>query len=364
MEDFVDNVSKNVLCPTNKNSHTIAERKLYLDLLRIIAICAVVMIHVSASYVVNPNNLLSFTIGNICDSFSRIGVPLFLMISGSLVLDENKEFNCRKRIFSILIPWCVWSFLYAFRFTIVIPISQGKSFNVVSFFIYFITGHYHLWYMWAIIGLYLISPILRKFVKKENKQIVAYFIVLSLIFQFSKPIITLLFETVIRSGNLEYAHTYISKNLNLDFFGGLTTYFLAGWFLSNINLKKSTEIFLYVIGLCSLICIIVVTQIFPNKYSLTYSNTGLFVLFYSIAIFLLVKNLCSNKRSENRFIIGCSNLSFGVYLIHVFILTMVEQILPVNSLFIPLIFLATLTISYIIIYAISKIPIAKKTVRG
>ena len=77
--------------------HKQNQRKLYLDLLRIIAISAVVMIHVSASYVTNANSLLDFTVGNIFDSVSRLGVPLFLMISGALILDENKEFNCKKK---------------------------------------------------------------------------------------------------------------------------------------------------------------------------------------------------------------------------------------------------------------------------
>ncbi len=364
MESFVGNIPQKVSDRIIKDRPVMMERKFYLDLLRVIAISAVVMIHVSADYVVNPDNLIAFTIGNIFDSLSRLGVPLFLMISGALILDENKEFNCKKKIFSLLIPWFTWSFLYALCFKVVLPILKGESFSFLGFIANFIKGHFHLWYMWAIIGLYLITPILRKFVKIENKQIVAYFIVLSLLFQFTKPIITLLFEEVSFISKVEGTYTYIFENLNLDFLGGLTTYFLTGWFLSNINLKKLTVTILYIMGTVGLMCIIIFTQILPHQYTLTYSNSGLFVFFYSVAIFLLVKKMCSQCKSSNRVIIGLSNLSFGVYLIHMFVHTIVAYVLPNNPLFIPVIFLATIAISAMICYVISKIPIAKKSIRA
>lgn len=364
MDGFAGNISQGVSDQIIKDKPVIMERKFYLDLLRVIAISAVVMIHVSADYVINPDNLIAFTIGNIFDSLSRLGVPLFLMISGALILDENKEFNCKKKILSLLIPWFTWSFFYALGFKVVLPILRRESFSFLGFIAAFLKGHFHLWYMWAIIGLYLITPILRKFVKKENKKIVAYFIVLSLLFQFTKPIITLLFEEIGFISKLEGTYTYIFENLNLDFLGGLTTYFLTGWFLSNINLKKLTVTILYIMGSLGLMCIIIFTQILPHQYILTYSNLGLFVFFYSVAIFLFVKNMCPKSKSSTRAVNGLSNLSFGVYLIHMFVHTIVAYVLPKNPLFIPVIFLVTITISVMISYVISKIPVAKKTIRA
>jgi len=233
MENFSINISQKGSYQIIENNHIINERKFYLDLLRILAISAVVMIHVSADYVVNSNTLIAFTVGNILDSISRLGVPLFLMISGTLALDENKDFNCRKKIFSLLIPWFSWSFFYAFAYNVVLPILKREQFSFLGFINAFIKGHYHLWYMWAIIGLYLITPILRQFVKKGNEPIVVYFIALSTLFQFTKPILTLLFEEIAFISKAEGTYTYILGNLNMDFLGGLTTYFVVGWFLAN-----------------------------------------------------------------------------------------------------------------------------------
>ena len=75
----------------------LAHRELEFDILRILAILAVIMIHVSASYIINyqPNSI-QFTLANILDSISRIGVPFFVLISGTFMLDENRELTINK----------------------------------------------------------------------------------------------------------------------------------------------------------------------------------------------------------------------------------------------------------------------------
>ena len=364
MEVLATNISQNVSDPTSHDKPAGMERKFYLDLLKVIAISAVVMIHACAEYVDHPSNFMDFTIGNICDSISRLGVPLFLMISGALILDENRKYNCKKRIRSVLLPWLTWSFLYALSFQVIWPLLKDEAVSLSGFVAGLVKGHFHLWYMWAITGMYLITPILRTFVKKENKHIVAYFILLSLVFQFTRPIIALLFEEISFASELEGAYAYIFESLNVDFFGGLTTYFLAGWYLANIDLKKSTVTVLYILGASSVTCIIAVTQMLPDHYALLYSYEGVFVFLYSVAVFLLVKRLCVNCKSSNRFVIGLSNLSFGVYLIHMFAQMLVEYVLPKHPLWIPVIFLATMSISVVASYVISKIPVVKKIIRA
>ena len=68
----------------------------YLDVLRVIACLAVVMIHSSAGFVVKNIGSVNFWIGNLFDSLSRIGVPIFIMIPGALMLDENYDFSFDK----------------------------------------------------------------------------------------------------------------------------------------------------------------------------------------------------------------------------------------------------------------------------
>lgn len=74
------------------------ERIFYLDVIRTVACFAIVMIHSSARYVIMDVGTVDFWIGDVLDSFSRVGVPLFVMISGALLLDNNYECTSNKII--------------------------------------------------------------------------------------------------------------------------------------------------------------------------------------------------------------------------------------------------------------------------
>ncbi len=94
------------------------KRENNLDFLRVLACILVISIHVSAFFVTKfveePN--LKFTIGNFYDSFSRIAVPIFVLLSGRFALSDEKNINIKfyykKIFFKIIIPTLIWSFLY------------------------------------------------------------------------------------------------------------------------------------------------------------------------------------------------------------------------------------------------------------
>ena len=146
----------------NECNKKINARDFEFDCLRIIAILAVIMIHCSAPYVIDfPRDSFNFVIGNIFDSVARIGVPFFVIISGYFMLNENKELSILKiksKILKLFMILGFWSLFYAL-------VYHFKNF--LNAFIY---GHYHLWFLYMLIGLYLITPILRLFVKKEKPQ--------------------------------------------------------------------------------------------------------------------------------------------------------------------------------------------------
>lgn len=73
-------------------------RIVHMDVVRVIACFAVIMIHSSAPYVIENFGSLNFWIGNIFDGLARIGVPLFVMVSGALMLDEKYNFSKQKLI--------------------------------------------------------------------------------------------------------------------------------------------------------------------------------------------------------------------------------------------------------------------------
>lgn len=96
---------------------TKSNRIVYMDVLRVIACFSVIMIHSSARYVVKDIGSFNFWVGNIFDGLARIGVPLFIMISGALMLDKNYQFSTQK-IIKHIIRMIV--FLFFGRFCIVL----------------------------------------------------------------------------------------------------------------------------------------------------------------------------------------------------------------------------------------------------
>ena len=117
--------------------NSLYKRNYSLDIVRIIAVLAVVMIHSSASFVMNnPLNTNEFIFGNLFDSLSRIGVPLFLMSSGALFLDKNKEVTLKtilsKNIKNLAIIIITWSIIYSVVFEVLLAPSMGKTVDVRS----------------------------------------------------------------------------------------------------------------------------------------------------------------------------------------------------------------------------------------
>lgn len=117
-----------------KLEENIPNRIYYLDVLRVIACLSVIMIHASARYVVYDFGSINFWIANVLDSVSRVAVPLFVMISGALMLDERYSYSTKKlskHIIRMIIFFIFWSALYCIIFQIIIPLTtQGATINL------------------------------------------------------------------------------------------------------------------------------------------------------------------------------------------------------------------------------------------
>ena len=337
------------------------KRIYYLDILRVIACLAVIMIHSSCDYVMYKTTNFNFWVGNIFDSFARLGVPLFVMISGALLLDEKYDYSKEKllkHIKKMILFFVFWSFVYCLLFNIIGQLFLlEKDFNVYRIINAFVQGYYHLWYIYLIIGLYLILPLLRLWVNDKNKKYVEYFIILSLIFNFLIPQIIIIGNCY--GSALVGINDILCSKLCLQYVGGFTTYFILGWYINNYEIKHKKLI--YILGIISILISIFGTYILDLEF---YGNLSLHVLLYTAAVFLFVKNI---KTKENKLILFISKYSLGIYAIHaIFIYVANKVLLKINFtnalINIPIVFVVTLVASTIGAYIISKIPFFKKFV--
>jgi surface polysaccharide O-acyltransferase-like enzyme len=133
--------------------------------LRVLACFMVVLLHVSAETFVKAGP--GWWAGNVFDSLARSCVPLFFMIAGATMLRRDEEIGpfFRKRVLRILPPLVFWSLFYLWW----LWFNGGGPANWALAMVQGPTM-YHLWYFYALVGIYAAMPILRKFYLHSSRR--------------------------------------------------------------------------------------------------------------------------------------------------------------------------------------------------
>ncbi len=339
------------------------QRTFYYDLLRVLATTAVILIHVSGSKFYSGDPLsLSWQVYNFYDGIARWCVPIFVMISGALFLKAEVKLEklFKKNLLRIVTAFIFWSVAYGvFEITVK---NRSVKFALGDMLV----GHYHMWFLFMIAGLYLTVPLLKKIT--ESQKLVKYFLILSLIFSVIIPQGISFVSLFIQS--LGDAFNKIIDNIGLKIAVGYSGYFVLGYFLSKAELSSKQKKLIYILGILgfagtvgfsSAISIIMhkPIDIFTDYFSLT-------VLLESIAVFVFFKYLNPKLSEKSAGIISrLSKYSFGVYLVHPMILETFDKLgLNVQSfttvLSIPVIMIAAAIISLAVSALLNRIPVLKK----
>ncbi len=160
------------------------DRTVYFDYLRVTATFAVMILHISAqNWYTTDVNGVERQIFNFFDSIVRWGVPVFVMISGSLFLNKDVPLSkiYSKYILRMMVSFIVWSVVYAL-------FADGTMINRL---LAVVQGHYHMWFIFMIIGIYMCIPLIKPIVQNDGRC--RYYLLLALFFAFFIPeIMTLL----------------------------------------------------------------------------------------------------------------------------------------------------------------------------
>lgn len=227
-------------------------RKGWLDVLRLIAIFMVICIHCSDPFNVSPearsNPEFNFW-GALYGSFLRPCVPLFVMITGTLLLPVKMPFGAfyKKRLVRIAVPFLLWSVLYnlfpwvtglfgapqtfiaeVFAYA---PADASQSFgdallNIAQIPFRFNVYTVPMWYLYMLIGLYLYMPVFSCWVERASMRQKRTFLGIWAVTLF-----------------LPYAYSFFSPDLfgrcawnpfgTFYCFAGFNGYLLLGHFLAN-----------------------------------------------------------------------------------------------------------------------------------
>src|SRR5258708_2299044 len=155
----------------------VSEHFLWADLIRIISIFLVVLLHTSASLLYQWSEIPIgyWWAANFYDSFSRVSVPLFVMLSGALLLGKQESYSTffSKRLIRILLPWIFWTGIYViwamtFHGELIHSFTEFKRLVIETFF-----GGF--WFLGMLVGVYILTPIWRLFVQKAVAKDYFYF---------------------------------------------------------------------------------------------------------------------------------------------------------------------------------------------
>jgi surface polysaccharide O-acyltransferase-like enzyme len=343
------------------------ERKFYIDLVRIIAIYFVIINH-SNSVFSEFNKLDDITWGTsaIVYFIAKAGVPLFIMISGTLLLGREEDYKkVLSKIMKTLLILIIWSAVYRMYYS-----RSFLNFEEIILLIRDISNKplsTHFWYLYMLVGLYMMLPFIQKMVK--GFKVIDYSIYLT---------IWLLYTSLLPFLRIFKDLTYTSY-FSIPLFYGFSGYLVLGYFLANIEITKKIIYIARLSLFASLVTMLVITYHFSSIIQKTSyvldSNLTFPVVILSASLFILIKHHISNININNTIftnvLIDISKKTFGIYLIHILVLVMFRDgriyhfiydysLNPVIGLLLYDVFL--FLTSYFFVTLIGKIPYVKKIV--
>lgn len=193
----------------------------WADRLRNLATVMVVAIHVSGSVAQGNTEYDTFFwwTGNLWDSVARPSVPLFVMLSGFLLLGKDYELGyfLNRRFSRVVVPALFWMVIYSFyNFK-----AKGAPATIADAIRGIVEKpvHYHLWFIYLIIGLYMVYPILRPWIRTAKERDYLYFFACCILGTWVYKILWVFFG--------------ISIGVYFELFTNNCGYFVLGYYLGN-----------------------------------------------------------------------------------------------------------------------------------
>lgn len=156
---------------------------LWVDTTRILAIFAVVWLHVAAGVVGSADGFGSvpWWICNLYNACGRWCVPAFVMLSGALLLAEDRTESMsvfyRKRASRLLLPLLFWSLFYlAWTYLRGRLLGDVPSLRSLGGLLLSGNPYYHMWFLYMLIGLYFATPFLRILIRNLTAREMALFL--------------------------------------------------------------------------------------------------------------------------------------------------------------------------------------------
>lgn len=326
------------------DSCIMGKRDYSLDIIRVIACLMIVLMH-------SPMSGLG-TSGFVLCGISYLtapGIGLFFMVSGALLLKvnigkpiETKSF-LRKRFIKILIPLVFWSIV---GWGLELCGCDNAELSI-------------LWFMYSLAGMYLLTPVLSRWLCVAKVKEIEFYLVLWLV-TLCVPFVKLLIP--VNESDTSW----------LYYFHGYVGYYVLGFYLQNCWARRMSVGRKWMFALV-FVCISVILPIALLMLNVEVDFYSLFwylsvtVALQCVVWWSVVRRLMKNVANLPRLVVELSKLSFGVYLIHILVMRNVlwktEWMQGMNGIVqIVVCTILTFIISALISWGISKIKYVKAVI--
>jgi surface polysaccharide O-acyltransferase-like enzyme len=349
---------------------TVSKRRSSLDVLRVAAICGVVAIHTFSLMVTNnaeKRGNVEWWAAVTLDLAFVWTVPVFVMISGALLLSPRAHRNgpadfYRRRTVRILPALIFWHLFYLLVVRVVLqdhPPSLAELYQLV------LEGkvYTHLYFLWIILGLYIVAPVVAAFLGDDARRIRIFTTVIC--------VGTVIVFTIPSLGSYLGLPSPISLTI-FTMWMPYVSYFVAGYALARVSLTRRRTLILS-LAIVALIALTVweygvrpafgiVQAVNPVSYY------GASIMVMSLLIFSVVTSTIDgaafSERAE-RWAARLSDASFGVFLVHLAVLAVIRRFLPTltdggSLLELFVVYAVVVVVSYVISLLASRIPAVRR----
>lgn len=325
------------------------EKFIWADKLRVAATIGVITVHSSASIPPLFGHVSDSTwwTGHLIDCLARFCVPVFVMLSGALLLRTyNAPIEFYGRRFSrIVFPFLFWSLTYsllqaAFKTKQLWQMSVPQYLSIFRDQLMSDSISYHFWYVYMIMGLYLVIPVAGIWIRKASGSLILGFTVLCFL---TIACMDLLFADVKVPDVLRYIG-----------------YLPLGYYLGNLKAgRRMLRSGGLLAGSGFLVVVLGTFWISDQKGAFNpifygYASPG--ILAFSAGVFMLFRGIEWHASGGLAFFI--SRYSYGIYLVHVLVLSQIKfpWFLEYPLISIPLTVLLCLSASGLIVFCLNKLP--------
>lgn len=342
-----------------------SKRIFYFDGLRAIAILCVVLLHVTGhlaemmNYNITTIYSLSGAFEIFANNFFRIGIALFLMLSGALLLgrDEDIKSFFSKRIPRIAKPFVFWSLIFSIILiegSYFIPsINFVDKFGILDMLKVFVDtlmcqapGSAVYWFFWMMLGMYMLMPIFNKWINSTDLSKIEYFLIVWVIYIFAVHSLMIPIPEI------------------LSFFISPIGFVVLGYYLryNERRIFNNPVMALIFIIIPAVVMMIYSYSVVDTKILFVFHRYSILVMLEAIGVFCLFKTspfLNNPGIGVKGIVSSIAVCSYGMYLIHSQLIMGTRQILPQSLNFAAvyiILFIVGFVFSWIIIYILSQIP--------